>query len=171
MGFFDALTGTRRPADGVEPGSAEELRKALLGLNGPDVPYAVRYGAGDGGAHLVAEWRVAEPVWQGLFLDSRLTHTLRFRLRPVPQSHEVRVVQEYGEVTRVGSPPRLVVSGQYTRGQGRTVSRQWALGGGADGGPRATETFRFDTADLRDPLRDTVLASGWIWRGVAFGSL
>jgi hypothetical protein len=34
-----------------------------------------------------------------------------------------------------------------------------------------TETFRFDSAQLREPLRATVLKSGWTWRGVVFGKL
>lgn len=45
MGRLDMLTGTRRPTDGVAPGSAGEVRTALLGLNQPDVPYVVRDGA------------------------------------------------------------------------------------------------------------------------------
>nr|WTB36472.1 hypothetical protein OG781_40645 [Streptomyces sp. NBC_00830] len=39
MGLFDKLTGTRHPAGGVAPRSAEEARIALLAINGPDVPY------------------------------------------------------------------------------------------------------------------------------------
>ncbi|WP_149830323.1 hypothetical protein [Streptomyces tailanensis] len=35
----------------------------------------------------------------------------------------------------------------------------------------ATETFRFDSAELRDPLRNAVLDSGWTWRAVVFGKL
>ncbi|MFD5796542.1 hypothetical protein ACFWIO_24040 [Streptomyces diastatochromogenes] len=34
-----------------------------------------------------------------------------------------------------------------------------------------TEAFRFDSAELRGPLRNTVLKSGWTWRGVVFGRL
>lgn len=33
------------------------------------------------------------------------------------------------------------------------------------------ETFRFDSAELRDPLQNTVLKWGWTWRGVVFGKL
>jgi hypothetical protein len=57
MGLFDKLTGTKRPADGIAPLSAEEVRAALLGLNSADVPYAIRDGR-DEGADLVAEWRL-----------------------------------------------------------------------------------------------------------------
>ncbi|MFV0134699.1 hypothetical protein ACLGIH_15920 [Streptomyces sp. HMX87] len=43
--------------------------------------------------------------------------------------------------------------------------------GGDSGRLEATETFRFDGAELRDPLRNAVLESGWAWRGVVFGKL
>ncbi|MFF1279205.1 hypothetical protein ACFVY4_00120 [Streptomyces sp. NPDC058299] len=45
------------------------------------------------------------------------------------------------------------------------------LGSGAGPALAATETFRFDSAQVRDPLRDTVLKSGWTWRGVVLGEL
>lgn len=61
MSLFDKLTGTTRPADGVAPRPAEEVRTALLGLDRPDVPYVIRNGAA-GSADLVAEWRTADPA-------------------------------------------------------------------------------------------------------------
>lgn len=48
MGLFDRLTGTKRPADGVVPRPAAEVRAALLGLNRPDVPYVIRDGRAEG---------------------------------------------------------------------------------------------------------------------------
>ncbi|MFJ2650354.1 hypothetical protein ACIO1C_26985 [Streptomyces sp. NPDC087420] len=170
MGFFDMLTGTTRPADGVAPGSAGEVRIALLGLNQPDVPYVVRDGAAYG-ADLMAEWRMAEPAWQTLFVESQLTRAVRIRMRVVRETHEVRVIEEQWEVTRVGNPPRLAMSSKYTRGPDRTVSRRWTVGRGENGRLEATEIFRFDARDLRNPLRDAVLTLGWTWRGVILGKL
>jgi hypothetical protein len=171
MGLFDKLTGTRYPADGVAPAPAEEVRTALLGLNRSDVPYVIREGAADEAADLVAQWRVAEPAWQTLFIESQLTRDVRIGLRLVQERHEVRVLEEGWEVTRVGNPPRLKTSGRYTRGPDRTVSRRLTVQRGESGRFEATETFRFDSAELRDPLRNIVLKSGWTWRGVIFGKL
>ncbi|MFD5157636.1 hypothetical protein ACFWMJ_06125 [Streptomyces hawaiiensis] len=170
MHLFDKLTGTVRPADGVAPRPAEEVRAALLGLARPDLPYVIRDGAAEG-ADVVAEWRTAEPAWQTLFVRSWLTRAVRFRMRLDREDHEVRVVEEGREVTRVGDPPRLRISGQYTRGPDRTVSRHYTVGRGESGRLEATETFRFDGAELRDPLRDVVLTAGWTWRSVVFGRL
>jgi hypothetical protein len=170
MGLFDKLTGTRRPADGVAPVSADEVRTALVDLNRPDVPYVIRDGAAEG-ADLVAEWRVAEPAWQNLFIESQLTRAVRIRMRLVREDHEVRVLEEQWEVTRVGNPPRLEMSKSYSRGPDRTVSRRYTVKRGDSGGLEATETFRFDSAELRNPLRNAVLKSGWTWRSVVFGRL
>ncbi|HWU12047.1 MAG TPA: hypothetical protein VN520_37840 [Streptomyces sp.] len=171
MGFFDMLTGTKRPEAGVVPRSAGELRTSLLGLNRPDVPYVIR----DGAAHdadLVAEWRLHEPAWQTFFIGSQLTHALRIRMRLAEEGGpEVRAVEEQWEVTRVGNPPRLQISAEYARGSGRTVSRRYTLQRGENGRLETTETFSFDSAQLTEPLRNTALESGWTWRGVIFGKL
>ncbi|MBM7441143.1 hypothetical protein [Streptomyces sp. HB132] len=169
MRLLDRITGTRHPDSGVGPRAAGELRTALLSLNGPDVPYVIR----DGAAHdadLVAEWRIAEPAWQTFFIGSQLTHAIRIRMR-LAEPHEVRAVEERWEVERVGNPPRLRASAEYLRGSGRTVSRRWSLRRGENGRLEATETFGFDSAQLTGPLRNTVLTSGWTWRGVIFGKL
>ncbi|MDX3695340.1 hypothetical protein PV726_34380 [Streptomyces europaeiscabiei] len=170
MGLFDKLSGTKHPDDGVAPRSAEEVRAALLGLNRPDVPYVIREGAAEG-AHLVAEWRLAEPAWHAVFTESQLSRAVRIRMRLVQEGHEVRALEEGREVTRVGNPPKLKISGAYSRGPNRAVSRRYSIQRGDSGRLEATETFRFDSADLRDPLQDAVLTSGWTWRGVVFGKL
>lgn len=73
------------------------------------------------------------------------------------------------QVKRVGNPPRPEVSGEYRRGPDRTVSRSYAVKRGDGGRIEAAETFRFDSAELRDPLQNAVLKAGWTWRGVVFG--
>ncbi|MEU0944694.1 hypothetical protein ABZ379_18120 [Streptomyces canus] len=81
------------------------------------------------------------------------------------EGHEVRALEEGWEISRVGSAQTLEISTQYTRGPSRIIHRA------GEAGLAATETFRFDHSDLVNPLRDTVLKSGWTWRGVVFGRL
>ena len=170
MGLFDKLTGTQHPPEGVPPVPGEELRAALLGLNQPDVPYVIRYGGGEG-CDLLAEWRLTEPAWQHVFVESQISHAVRIRMRLDRKEHEVRALEEQWEVKRVGHPTRLEVTSAYTRGPSRTVSRSGTIRRGENGRLEVTETFRFDSAQLREPLRATVLKSGWTWRGVVFGKL
>ncbi|MFJ2404940.1 hypothetical protein ACIOUE_26950 [Streptomyces xanthochromogenes] len=170
MGLFDKLTGTRRPPEGVPAVPAQELRAALLGLNRPDVAYVVRYGGGEG-CDLLAEWRLAEPAWRQTFVQSRISHAVRIRMRLDAEAREVRALEDQWELSRVGTPTTLQVTSQRTRGASRTVSREWTIGRGSNGRLQATETFHFDSAQLREPLRETVLTSGWTWRGVVLGKL
>ncbi|MBP0449466.1 hypothetical protein J5Y04_07845 [Kitasatospora sp. RG8] len=168
MGLFDALTGTRHPGGGVAPRSAEDVRAALLGLNGPDVPYVVRNGTASEGADLVAEWRIRDPAWRTFFARTQPTRTVTTRMRLVPAGHEVRALDEQQEVTWVGDTPRPASSREYSRGRVTTVSRDWKVDRGADGRLQATEVSRFDTGEMKGLLQEAVLGAGWTWRGVLF---
>ncbi|MFD5077525.1 hypothetical protein [Streptomyces sp. NPDC058371] len=170
MGLFDKLTGTKRPADGVAPRSAAEVHVALLGLNRPDVPYVIRDGRAEG-ADLVAEWRMLEPAWRTFFARTQVSRVFQVRMRLVPEKNEVRSLDQQYEVTWVGGIPRLSVSAEAQRGQVQTVSKRWTLGEGNDGGLEASETFSFDSSELKNPLQDAVLGAGWTWRGVITGKL
>ncbi|MET8450680.1 hypothetical protein [Streptomyces sp. NPDC005209] len=149
MGLFDRLTGTKYPQSEVPSLPSTELRAALLALNGPDVPWVVRHATAKEGGDLVAEWRVPE-----------LRLRLRTRMLLVPADREVRALQERWEA-RSGER-------SYGRGPATTVSRQWRYERGEDGRRHKVETFRFDSRQMRDPLRDTVLGAGWTWRGRLF---
>ncbi|WP_369232894.1 hypothetical protein AB5J56_13175 [Streptomyces sp. R21] len=170
MGLFDKLTGTKRPADGAAPQSAAEVKAALLGLNSPDAAYVIRDGRAEG-ADLVAEWRILEPAWRTFFVRAQVRRVFQVRMRLVPEKNEVRSLDQQYEVTWVGDTPRLAIATEAQRGQVQTVSKRWTLGGGEDGGLESAETFRFDSADLKNPLQDTVLGAGWTWRGVITGKL
>ncbi|WP_372405598.1 hypothetical protein [Streptomyces luteireticuli] len=168
MGLFDRLTGTAHPGSGVAPRPAGDVRAALLGLNGPDVPYVVRTGTPAEGADLVAEWRIREPAWHAFFAGARMSRTVKTRMRLVPARHEVRALDEEREVKWIGDTPRVVLSREYGRGQMTTVSREWTVGRDAEGRLRMTEVSRFDSAEIKGPLRDAVLGAGWTWRGALF---
>ncbi|MFE4638539.1 hypothetical protein ACFRJ1_34915 [Streptomyces sp. NPDC056773] len=170
MGLFDKLTGTRHPDSGVAPRSAEEVRALLLGLFGADAPYVVRGGTPEG-VDLVAEWRIREPAWHTFFARTQVSRVLQIQLRLDPAAREVRSVDKQFEVTWLGGTPRLALSAEAERGQVSTVSWRRKVERGADGGLEATEVFRFDNSDLKDPLREAVLGAGWTWRGVVFGKL
>ena len=90
------------------------------------------------------------------------------RMRLVPESNEVRALDEQWEVTWVGDTSRLARSREYSRGQVTTVSRQWEIKRGSDGRLHKTEVFRFDPAEMKAPLQNAILGAGWTWRGVVF---
>jgi hypothetical protein len=150
MGFFDRLTGTRRPDGAVAPRPAGDVRAALLALGGTDAPYRVREALPDEKADLVAECHVR-----------RVGVRLRTRMRLVPDRHEVRFLDERWEARPSGDART-----QYGRGYAPAVYRQGETREDPDGRRRRAEAFRFDTREMTDPLRDAVLGAGWTWRGV-----
>ncbi|MEV4192075.1 hypothetical protein [Streptomyces toxytricini] len=171
MGFKDRLTGTRHPDGGIPPEPAAEVRAALLALGGQGAPYTVRNALPGEDADLVAEWRMREPAWHGFFQRHQLERQVQIRMRIDPDGHEVRSADRQWEVTWIGGTPRLKTSGEYSRGQVTTVSKQWTIGRGKGGRTEAAETFSFATSDLKAPLQKVVLGAGWTWRGVLFGRL
>ncbi|GHD51041.1 hypothetical protein GCM10010317_031240 [Streptomyces mirabilis] len=150
MGFFDKLTGTRYPDSGVVLLPAVELRAALLALNGPDAPFRVRNALPKEKADLVAECRIRE-----------VGVALKTRMRLLPEKREVRFLHERWEKRSSDH-----ADAQYGRGHAPAVYRQWETKQGPDGRRRKVETFRFDTREMTDPLRNLVLGAGWTWRGV-----
>lgn len=148
--LWDKWTGTKYPAGDVRPLPTMELREALLALNARNVPFSVREAFPREKADLVAECKIP-----------KVKLTLKTRMRLVPAKREVLVLEERWE------PSHESGGQQYGRG-GFTVYRQWEFRRGADGRRRKVETFRFDTRDVRDPLRTMVLNAGWTWRGVLF---
>lgn len=160
--FRDRLTGTMYPDSGVTPLPTTEIRAALLALNGTGVPFRVREAFAGEKADLVAEWQVVLPYWGESLSAREVERTMKARMRLAPATREVLVLDEVREVPMVGNPPRPGVSRQRSRGP--YAERQWTYERGPDG--RRHKVVTFDSRDMRDPLRNTVLGAGWTWRGV-----
>jgi hypothetical protein len=148
--LWDKLSGTKHPDSGVAPLPSMEVRAALLALNGPDVLYRVRNALPAEKADLVAECRIP-----------RVGVTLKTQMRLISEKHEVRFLDERWEHHSAGN-----ADAQYGRGHAPAVYRQWETTQGPDGRRRQVETFRFDTREMTDPLRNAVLGAGWTCRGV-----
>jgi hypothetical protein len=148
--LWDRLTATKHPDSGVAPLPSMEVRAALLALNGPDVPYRVRNALPAEKADLIAECRIP-----------RVGVTLKTRMRLIPEKHEMRFLDERWENRSCDN-----ANAQYGRGHAPAVFRQWETKQGPDGRRRKVETFRFDTREMTEPLRNTVLSAGWTCRGV-----
>ncbi|MER5812635.1 hypothetical protein ABT143_31370 [Streptomyces sp. NPDC002033] len=152
--LWDKWTGTAYPDGSGGSLPTMELREALLALGGPDGDFRVRHGLPKEKADLVAERRIPE-----------LDLNVKIRMRLVPAVREVRTLEEqWGrELSYDHSGSR-----QYGRGGSTRFARQWEFQKGPDGRRRLVETFRYSSREMKDPLRDTVLGAGWIWRGVLF---
>ncbi|MFI5674499.1 hypothetical protein [Streptomyces cellulosae] len=87
--------------------------------------------------------------------------TLKTRMRLIPEKHEVRFLAERWENRSSDN-----ADARYGRGHAPAVYRRWVTEHGPDGRRQKVETFRFDTREMTDPLRNVVLGAGWVWRGV-----
>ena len=68
--------------------------------------------------------------------------------------------------------PRLSASVDGFRGQKKEVSFGKAVAfREEDLRLGVVYDYRFDTKEIKEPLREAALANGWGWRGVSFGKL
>jgi hypothetical protein len=165
MGLLDKLKGTRPGKPGVDPVAVDELRTTLLGLNRDTAPWQVRDGA-DEGCDLVAEWRIVDAQWYGVFLEHGLNSMFRVKLKFDEADHEVRNVDEQATVTWTGGIPS--VSKSWSRGQINEIQSGRAVGFTEQGQLGEVYNYKFRSSEIKDPLRDAVTDHGWGWKAVSF---
>ncbi|MFH8990858.1 hypothetical protein [Streptomyces sp. NPDC017940] len=161
MGLFSRFERVARPPDGIVPCTSDEVVEALLDLNCSDAPWTVRHGTPDEGADLVADWHCTDPAWGKYFHSATEDSVLQTRMRLMPDEQQVRSLDYQWQLPLTSMSRSVYTSG---RGQLRWVSYSWSRERGPDGKRRIKKTVEYDTADLKTPLRDTVLDMGWSWR-------
>lgn len=165
MGLLGKLMGNAAAQPGVAPVPIGELRAALLGLSRDTAPWHVRDGAPDG-CDLVAEWRIVDAQWAGIFGAYGLNKMFRVKLKFDEGAHEVRHVDEQATVSwRDGIPS---VSKSWSRGQINEVEAGQGYGFTEEGELGEVYNYRFRSSEIKDPLRDAVTARGWGWKAVTF---
>ena len=170
MGLFDFLTGTRAPPAGVKRESTTDLRKSLMAVNRKTAPFVIRDGKKEG-VDMVAEWRVVDAKWYEIFAKAGIRKVFKVLMRFDESKGEVRAVDEQWEIEWRAGLPTLTASGSATRGQTWEKSFEMVYAFREDGSFGEIYNYRFDTDEIKKPLRAAVLAAGWGWRGVAFGKL
>jgi hypothetical protein len=170
VGLFDWLTGRKAPAAGVAPKSAAEVRAALLAANRPTAPYAVRAG-GPEGVDLVAEWKIVDASWYEIFAKAHLEKSFKVLMKLDAARHEVRAVDQEWTVQWRAGIPTLALSAEAFRGTKTSVQFGTAYAFTEELRPGQVYRYRFSTGELKTPLQEAVLASGWTWRPVSFGKL
>ena len=170
MALFDWFTATKRPAAGVAAKPAAEVRAALLAANRATAPFLVRDGQPEG-ADLVAEWRIVDAAWYEIFAKAGLQKVFKVLMRLDPAAHEVRAVDQEWTVEWRAGVPSLALSAEAFRGQKIEFSAGTAYAFTEQGQYGQVYNYRFSTVELKTPLQAIVTASGWTWRGVAFGKL
>lgn len=170
MDIWNWITGSKRPAPGVKPVAAAELKVRLMAVNRPTAPFKVRSGAKEG-VDLVAEWRIVDAKWYEVFAKAGLTRVFKVLMRIDEARHEVRAVDEAWEVEWRAGMPVLSAAAKASRGQSWEMSFETVYAFREDLSFGEVYTYSFSTREIKGPLKAAVLGAGWGWRGVAFGKL
>jgi len=170
MGLLDWFTGTKKPAAGIAPKSASEVKAAILALNRPTAPYVIRDGAPEN-VDLVAEWRIVDATWYEIFAKAGLKKVFKVLMKLDPEKHEVRAVdQEYSVEWRAGVP-KLSLAAEAFRGQKKEISFGTAYAFTENLEFGQVYRYKFNTGEIKGPLQEAVTGAGWAFWGVAFGKL
>lgn len=162
LGFREYLGG-RKPRLTAAV-SREELRRRLLALNADGLSYEVRPGQD---TDLVVEWKIADARWFAFFAKERLQKTYRAFLVLDPLRTSVRYCEEMVRVAWVAGSdgvacPRLSYQSEFFRGR-VLFQKSWGVQYGVreDMSVGKVYEYSFDVRTVRDPIRQTVEASGW----------
>ncbi len=169
MSFFGKLFG-QAPAPQGPPQSVDAVRGALLAVNRSTAPFQVRLAKDEGGADLVAEWRIVDAKWYEIFAKAGLKKAFKVLMRLDEASHEVRAVDQEWSVEWRAGVPSLSLAASAFRGQKTEIEFGKAYGFTENLGVGEIYNYRFATNELKTPLQAAV-AHGWRWRGIAFGKL
>ncbi|MBX7258713.1 MAG: hypothetical protein K1Y02_20295 [Candidatus Hydrogenedentes bacterium] len=169
--FFWGTTwaSSSRPAPGTPPVSVEELRSRLLSVNEADSPVQVE--ASRDGRTVYVTWRYADARWLDLARARGLRRTHRLSLRLDETHHTVKVREFWSEFDwsagRGGADIRWkaavgIMFFQYQH------ERVLGLQFGPDWKPTTdlTYSYTFNLQELKQPLIDAVVRSGWTWKPI-----
>jgi hypothetical protein len=161
MGFLDFLSGVKRPAAGVAAVSRDALIKKITALSGDTTPFVVR--AGDE-SDLAAELNIVDAKWYEILAKAGLKKTYRILLLLDDAAHEVRALEETGELSWKAGVPQATFSTEFFRG--RTLAQKefgtaYAFKDKSPGSFGKVYEYRFDVNDVKGPLIEAVTGSGW----------
>ena len=165
IGYFQYLGGNKPGR--VPPAGKNTLIHALTALNDNAKPYQIVKGAE---SDLVAEWKIADATWYGIFNKNKLTTAYKAFLLIDEVRHSVRCYEEYRSLTwsvgTAGLEP--VIHYQKSFFGGRILFKKtYGVGYGfRTTDPRSAGKvyeYRFDIDEIRDPIIATIEANGWEW--------
>jgi hypothetical protein len=165
LGFFQYLGG-RRPSP-IPPVGRQGLEDRILSLNDPSKPYRIVRG---GETDLVAEWKIADSKWWGIFNKSGLKYEYRANLLLDERRRSVRCYEQLARITWTAGLEGVKPHVSYQRSffGGRILyKKERAKGYGIKQlkTPEAGKVYdyKFDVDEIRGPIIAVVEESGWEW--------
>ncbi len=167
--YFATWASTIDAQKDAKPVLKQELIQILLSVNDPKLPWTIRRGDKE---DLIAEWKVVDEKWVDFFAANKisLVHKLRFRIDD--RAHTVHVQDVERRVSyRVGvdGRPQATLRWSFRRGID-FYNYEKSLAFGViykDGKLQIGEAYNytFNLNEVKQPLIDAVVKSGWKWKG------
>ena len=150
--------------------SSQEVIAKLLELNRASAPYQIIDGKSEG-VDLIAEWKIVDAQWYEIFAKAGLEKVFRIYMKFDPEKNQVRTKDhEYSVQWKVGIPSlSLAVSG--FQGQKSSVEFGVAYAFTEELKPGQVYNYRFNTGEIKKPLKRAIESCGWKYKGIAFGKL
>lgn len=170
MGFFDWLSGKKRPAAGTTRQPAAKLRQQLLAINRDTAPFVIRDG-GPEGVDLVAEWRIVDARWYEIFAKAGIKKAFKVLMKIDEANGELRAVDQEWSVEWRAGIPTLALNAEAFRGQKWEMSFESVTAFREDLTYGKVYEYVFKSSEIKKPLQAATLEAGWTWKGVAFARL
>lgn len=167
--MFDFLTSTKRPAAGATPLPSAEVIQRLMALNRKSAPWRVIDGASEG-VDLIAEWKIVDAKWYELFAKAGLTKVFRIFLKVDEANRHIRAQDREYEVEWRAGVPTLSIAARGFKGQKWSTEYEASYGITEDFSIGVQYKYFFKTAEIKKPIQEVVVASGWTYKGIVFGS-
>lgn len=170
MAFWDRLTSTKRPKEGVATCPVDEVRERMLAVNRESAPFRIVDGVEEG-VDLIAEWKIVDAQWYEIFAKAGVEKTFRIFMKFDESNHEVRARDhEYNLSWRAGVP-QLELSMSKSMGQTQAIQFGTGFAFTEELRPGVVYNYRFSAGEMKTPIQEAVTACGWTYKGVTFGKL
>lgn len=162
LGYFEYLGGSKK--SNIMPVSKEELKRKLIALNSPELPYVIKPASE---TDFIVEWNIVDAKWYAIFAKERLSKSYHAYLILDESRKAARYCEETGTIRwMVGADGSLnpVATFQKAYFRGRILfQKSWEVQYGIkeDLTLGKVYEYKFDVNRVRDPIVKTIEESGW----------
>ncbi len=143
----------------------EKLKEDILSINTYDAPVMVTE---KDPKHLLITWKYVDAKWWEIFRKAGLTSIYRLHVKFVPEKHEVHLTDVTSSVNWGAGPAGVSYRWTFFRGilMGVSIGKAWGIKENLSLGK--IYDYRFDPMEIKNPVLNTILKSGWNVRFTLF---
>ena len=150
--------------------SSQQVYSSLMALNRASAPYRIIDGTAEG-VDLIAEWKIVDAQWYEIFAKANLTKIFRIYMKLDPAKREARAMDQEYTLKWAAGVPQISIEKAFFKGQKSSVSFGTGYAFTETLAPGQVYKYRFNTNELKKPLKDAIAGCGWKYKGVTLGKL